>query len=386
MTQPCSRCGFSNAPTSKFCGQCGQPLAQRCVACGAELVPGVRFCGQCGALQTTPAPAPAAPATEPLPRAGGEVFSGTGVLRGHTARVISIAASPDGRYALSGDEKGGLHLWDLVTGQSRFRLPGHKDEIPAVAFSPDGRYALSTGGFLDPAIRIWDVGNGRQIVRLEGHTGAVPAALFSPDSRLVLSGGEDKTVRLWEVKCGFELVRLVGHAKPVLTVGFAPDGRQGLSAANDMTFRIWDLEGDREVRRAWMDAAYENLVLDCAFSGDGLLALSTDPEGVQVWDLAAGSKLRTLAGHSGNIFAVAFSPDGRRALSCSGTDYYDDKLRQELGGVDNTVRLWDVGSGQELARLEGHERNVNCVAFLPDGRHAVSGSSDSLVRLWSLPA
>jgi WD40 repeat protein len=299
--------------------------------------------------------------------------------------VISIAASPDGRYALSGDEKGGLHLWDLLTGQSRFRLLSHKDEIPAVAFSPDGRYALSTGGFLDPAIRIWDVGNGRQIVRLEGHTGAVPAALFSPDSRLILSGGEDKTVRLWEVKCGFELVRLTGHTKPVLAVGFAPDGRQGLSAANDMTFRIWDLEGDREVRRAWMDAAYENLVLDCVFSGDGLLALSTDPEGVQVWDLAAGSKLRTLAGHSGNIFSVAFSPEGRRALSCSGTDYFDDRLRQELGGADNTVRLWDVQTGQELARLEGHQRNVNCVAFLPDGR-ALSGSSDATVRLWTLPA
>jgi WD40 repeat protein len=127
------------------------------------------------------------------------------------------------------------------------------------------------------------------------------------------------------------------------------------------------------------------LVLDCAFSGDGLLALSTDPEGVQLWDLAAAAKRRTLTGHTGNIFGVAFSADGRRALSCSGTDYYDDKLRQELGGADNTVRLWDVQSGLELARLEGHQRNVNCVAFLPDGR-AVSGSSDTTVRLWTLPA
>jgi WD40 repeat protein len=343
----------------------------------------------CGASQVAPAPALvqaepiAAPPAEPPSAAPGS--AGPRLFRGHTGSVISIATSPDGRYALSGDDKGGLHLWDLQNGQLRFRLPGHKDAVLAVAFSPDGRTALSTGGFMDQAIRLWDVASGREIVRLVGHTGGVTAALFSPDGKLVLSGGEDNTVRLWEVQCGFELVRLVGHTKAVLAVGLAPDGRRALSAANDMTIRIWDLEGDREVRRARMDAAYENLVLDCAFSRDGLFALSTDPEGLQLWDLAAGSKLRTLSGHTGNILGVAFSPDGRHALSCSGTDYYDDKLRQELGGTDNTVRLWDVETGQELARLEGHERNVNCVAFLPDGR-AVSGSSDATVRLWSLPA
>ena len=177
----------------------------------------------------------------------------------------------------------------------------------------------------------------------------------------------------------------MGHTKPVLSVGFGPDGRRALSAANDMTMRIWDLEGDREVRRTWLDVAYQDLVYDVAFSRDGLFALSTDPEGIQLWDLASGVKLRTLSGHHGNILGVAFSPDGRQALSCSGTDYYDDQLRQELGGSDNTVRLWDVASGQELARLSGHSGNVNCVAFLSD-RRAVSGSSDTTVRLWSLPA
>jgi WD40 repeat protein len=149
--------------------------------------------------------------------------------------------------------------------------------------------------------------------------------------------------------------------------------------------RIWDLEGDREVRRAWLDTAYQDLVFDVAFSRDGLFALSTDPEGVQLWELASGAKVRTLSGHHGNILGVAFSPEGRLALSCSGTDYYDDQLRQELGGIDNTVRLWDVASGQEIACLEGHAANVNCVAFVPEG-HALSGSSDGTVRLWSLSA
>ena len=381
MTQTCTSCGFANPPGGRFCARCGKPLVRACINCGAPLSPGVKFCGNCGASQGVPTPAPVQPDLPAAPPPPNQLA----LFRGHSGRVISIAVSPDARYALSGDDKGNLCLWDLLTGKLRSRLPGHKDAVLAAAFSPDARLALSAGGFIDGSIRVWDVDASREIVRLVGHTGGITSALFSPDGSLVLSGGEDNTVRLWEVNCGFELARLVGHTKPVLGVGFGPDGRRALSAANDMTMRIWDLEGDREVRRTWLDVAYQDLVYDVAFSRDGLFALSTDPEGIQLWDLASGVKLRTLSGHHGNILGVAFSPDGRQALSCSGTDYYDDQLRQELGGIDNTVRLWDVASGQELARFSGHSGNVNCVAFVPDGR-VLSGASDTTVRLWSLPA
>ena len=432
MTQLCSRCGHANPAGRKFCTQCGQPLSLKCASCGAELAPEDKFCGECGTAVTAPAAAPtqiappppvappvaaseAAPAQvappPPLPVAppvavseaapvqiappppppvtppvGARANAELRIFRGHTAIVTCVAASPDGRYALSGDERGNLRLWDLTAGQQPFQLPGHKDDITAVAFSPDGRYALSAAGFIDKTIRIWDVASGREIRRLEGHSGGVAAAVFSPDGKSILSGSEDSTLRLWDVASGRELMRLVGHTKAILAVGFTPDGCQAFSAANDMTIRIWDLESDQEPRCYQMNAMYEDLVYDCAFSPDGSLAVSTDPDGVQVWELATGSKLRTLSGHGGNIFSVAFSPDGRRVLSCAGTDHYDDQLREELGGFDNTVRLWDVHTGRELARLEGHQRNVNCIAFLPDGHHALSGSSDMTVRLWSLPA
>jgi WD40 repeat protein len=67
---------------------------------------------------------------------------------------------------------------------------------------------------------------------------------------------------------------------------------------------------------------------------------------------------------------VTISPDGRRALS---------------GGVDQTIRLWDLATGEELHCFRGHEGMVNGVAFSPDGRRALSGGSDRTVRLWGLP-
>jgi WD40 repeat protein len=67
---------------------------------------------------------------------------------------------------------------------------------------------------------------------------------------------------------------------------------------------------------------------------------------------------------------LAFSPDGRYALS---------------GGMDQSVRLWHVGTGKELCRFFGHLDYIAHVAFSPDGRYALSCSNDTTIRLWRLP-
>jgi RNA polymerase sigma factor (sigma-70 family) len=81
-------------------------------------------------------------------------------------------------------------------------------------------------------------------------------------------------------------------------------------------------------------------------------------------------------GHTDGVMVVAFSPDGRRALS--GGVCYGDR--------DPTVRLWDVSTGKELLKLEGHTEGVYALAFLPGGKKAVSGSHDGTIRIWDLEA
>ncbi|MFN8938244.1 MAG: WD40 repeat domain-containing protein [Acidobacteriota bacterium] len=81
--------------------------------------------------------------------------------------------------------------------------------------------------------------------------------------------------------------------------------------------------------------------------------------------------LRTLAGHSGPVRHVALTPDGQRALSASD---------------DNTLKLWNLESGEVIRTLAGHRRPVWHVALTPDGQRALSASEDNTLKLWNLPS
>ncbi len=111
-------------------------------------------------------------------------------------------------------------------------------------------------------------------------------------------------------------------------------------------------------------------VTSVAFSPDGRQALTgSKDKTVRLWDVATGSAIRVLQGHSSKVTAVAFSPDGRQVLT---------------GSDDDTARVWEVATGKETRRLEGHSRNVQAVAFSPDGRQVLTGSDDETARVWDV--
>src|SRR5271166_5339666 len=104
-----------------------------------------------------------------------------------------------------------------------------------------------------------------------------------------------------------------------------------------------------------------------AVTPDGCRAVSaSDDQTLRLWDLSTGQTIRTLEGHTGPVYAVAVTPDGRCAVSAS---------------WDQTLRLWDLSTGQMIRTLEG---SVTAVAVTPDGRCAVWASLDQTLRLWDL--
>jgi hypothetical protein len=85
-----------------------------------------------------------------------------------------------------------------------------------------------------------------------------------------------------------------------------------------------------------------------------------------MWQIDSG-ECQVLSGHTDDVFALAFHPDGRRLASA---------------GRDRAVWLWDLARGEAVARLQGHTSYVWSLAFSPDGTTLASGSGDFTVRLW----
>jgi WD40 repeat protein/serine/threonine protein kinase len=77
----------------------------------------------------------------------------------------------------------------------------------------------------------------------------------------------------------------------------------------------------------------------------------------------------TLRGHTGGVFAVAYSPDCQRLAT---------------GGSDNTARIWDTATGRQITCLRGHKGPLNGIAWSPDGKRLATASYDGTARIWDV--
>ncbi|MFN7660736.1 MAG: WD40 repeat domain-containing protein, partial [Dolichospermum sp.] len=81
--------------------------------------------------------------------------------------------------------------------------------------------------------------------------------------------------------------------------------------------------------------------------------------------------MQTLPGPSGWVRPVAYSPDGQTLAS---------------GSQDDTIKLWNVKTGNLLQTLPSHSYEVNSVAYSPDGQTLASGNFDNTIKIWQLVA
>ncbi len=119
-----------------------------------------------------------------------------------------------------------------------------------------------------------------------------------------------------------------------------------------------------------VQTGHTSAVSEVAFSPDGkTLASGSWDNSVKLWSVESGQQLASLEGHTGWVWSVAFSSDGKTLAS---------------GSADKTIKLWNVETGREIKTLVGHAEFVQPVAFSPDGKTLASGGRDNTVRLWNV--
>ena len=222
---------------------------------------------------------------------------------------------------------------------------GHNRSANAVAFSPDNRW-LASGG-KDNVIKIWDLANGNVLRTLYGHSSNVNALAVSPDGKLlasgsgdindkrdlgtftqggVVGGAEDNTVRIWSVQTGQQLQVLRGHELPVGAIAFSNDGHSLTTAGGD-TVKVWDVSAGTELRSQ-----------KTKYGSTGMEKLNSMPS-FSVW--GGGDKQRKQEAQRLKNFKLSAS---KMAVSSNGQF-------AAIGQPDKAVKIYDAQSGRELRDL-----------------------------------
>ena len=248
-----------------------------------------------------------------------------------------VCLSTDQRLLATGSTNGSVKLWDVPQRKLLREIPISTGPISPRAFLA-GNTGLAVWNEGEKSLAVHDVATGRQNSSWSDSEPASWTENISPDGQWCITGGGNGTRIFRELSTGREIgpVSAPGGAKAV----FSTDAKQ-LAIPFDAGFvRLWDVPTlkERATFRGFLRAAHS-----VAFSPDGrrLAVGSGADESLKIWDLESGQTMLTLPGEGGPCWETAFSPDGNTLVT-----------RHELGMLD----IWRAPSWEEIAAAEAKEK------------------------------
>jgi len=272
-----------------------------------------------------------------------------------------------------------------VEAKELWNLPISERSITSAGFTGEGRAAVlgDSGGTIrlcklppiapiaprsSPPVERLSLGGATEQFRLTAHVGAVWDAWPSDDGKLIVTGGDDGVIQIWDIKTRTLAKTIRGHRDRAQYTRFSPDNKLVLCGSADGTSRLWDVAAGKAIFE-WKTRAFAPV----AFSRDGARLTVGGSEGdtVRVYETRTGVLLREFSIPTDDVGTrqLAFLPGGNAIA---------------LAGYRGTLRVMDVETGAKLADCVGHLGEVTCVDVSEDGATMISGGLDSTLRLWDV--
>jgi WD40 repeat protein len=300
---------------------------------------------------------------------------------GQKLHGLATAPNQTDIFVASGDGK--VRVYNAGNGQVTRTL--EVSEKPATCVSVARSQLLIAVGSADKKVRLFAF-NDTKVLSTFTAPSEPKSLSFSGGSQALAAAGADGSLTLWDVvqtpgqplpaEFG-KVLQTYRHAPEAAGVAFPNVGAVFYSAGADKTVKAWKLASDAPTR----NFPHPNIVNALAYNKSGtLLATGCSDGRLRLFDLTKGTVQREIIAHKvqneTSIYCVAFSPDSKQVVT---------------GGMDQTLKVWEVASGKMLAECKaykekvfekGHQAAVYSVDFSPDGKHIVSGSHDQTIKIW----